>query len=474
MNPGKKTEKADKAVLYERLASLQRSARKEQIPVLILFEGMERAGKGVCVRELTLPFDPRGFHVAVFGKPDKEERRYPWFRRYMMEIPEKGSIHLFNDSWYTDDTRADKDGKVKPEVRKKWTEICRMERQLVMDGMIVFKFFLRVSREEHKRRLDFPDGKRTKRERSQRKHFKRWEKGYRQMIEATDTPWAPWIVVDADRLREAGMRVMEEVASGLEKGLLSVGKTPDLPMGTDRAEGGRLGKTDLSRSMDRQEYKRRYDALKDSLRTMQEKTYQKKIPVAIVFEGWDAAGKGGTIKRLTAPMDPRGYEVVPVSAPTEREKARHYLWRFWERMPKKGHIAVFDRSWYGRVLVERVEGFASPKEWARAYEEIREMEAMLEREGMILLKFWLHIDRDEQERRFKERMADPEKQWKLTPEDWRNREKWDDYEKAAEEMFRETGTKDAPWHVIPANSKYYARIKIMETILDTVEERLDT
>ena len=160
MNPGKKTEKADKAVLYERLASLQRSARKEQIPVLILFEGMERAGKGVCVRELTLPFDPRGFHVAVFGKPDKEERRYPWFRRYMMEIPEKGSIHLFNDSWYTDDTRADKDGKVKPEVRKKWTEICRMERQLVMDGMIVFKFFLRVSREEHKRRLDFPDGKR--------------------------------------------------------------------------------------------------------------------------------------------------------------------------------------------------------------------------------------------------------------------------------------------------------------------------
>ena len=234
----------------------------------------------------------------------------------------------------------------------------------------------------------------------------------------------------------------------------------------------RLAHVDLSKTMEKNVYKKKYDEMKACMRSMQNRLYMEKIPLILVFEGWDASGKGGTIKRLTAPMDPRGYEVIPISAPAGDEKTHHYLWRFWKHMPKRGHVAVFDRSWYGRVLVERVEGFARPQEWMRAYDEINELEAMLQDEGAIILKFWLHIDKDEQERRFKERMENPEKQWKITDEDWRNREKWPDYEAAASDMFAKTSTKQIPWHVIPANSKYYARIKVMETILQSVEERL--
>ena len=198
--------------------------------------------------------------------------------------------------------------------------------------------------------------------------------------------------------------------------------------------------------------------------------YRKRIPVVLCFEGWEAAGKGGASKRLTECMDPRGYVVHPTAAPDETEKAHHYLWRFWRSMPKDGHIAIFDRTWYGRVLVERIEGFCTEAEWKRAYQEINNMEKNLADHGVVILKFWMQIDKEEQKRRFERRQEDPEKQWKITEEDWRNREKWDQYETAVNEMLLRTSTDDAPWIVVEGNDKYYARIKVLETVVNVLEK----
>lgn len=202
--------------------------------------------------------------------------------------------------------------------------------------------------------------------------------------------------------------------------------------------------------------------------------YRRRIPVVLAFEGWDAGGKGGAIKRLTQALDPRGYAVQPVSAPNDLEKSHHYLWRFWTNMPKAGHFTIFDRSWYGRVMVERIEGFCSGEEWRRAYTEINNMEESWTNSGCIVLKFWMHIDKDEQERRFKERQENPDKQWKITEEDWRNRAKWDQYEVAVDEMLVRTSTTYAPWIIVEANSKYYARIKVLKTVVGAIEDYLKT
>jgi polyphosphate kinase 2 (PPK2 family) len=198
----------------------------------------------------------------------------------------------------------------------------------------------------------------------------------------------------------------------------------------------------------------------------------KRIPVVIAYEGWDAAGKGGNIRRLTEHLDPRGYEVVPIAAPNDIELAHHYLWRFWREVPKAGHITIFDRTWYGRVLVERVEGFCTVTDWRRAYREINEMERHLTAFGTVLCKFWLQIDRKEQLRRFREREAIAYKKWKITDEDWRNRRKWKAYQAAVEEMLARTSTPHAPWTIVESNCKWYARIKVLDTVIDAIKKAL--
>ena len=208
------------------------------------------------------------------------------------------------------------------------------------------------------------------------------------------------------------------------------------------------------------------------LRELEYRIYRARIPVVIALEGWDAAGKGGAIRRLTQRLDPRGYVVEPVAAPNDFEKAHHYLWRFWQKMPKAGHITIFDRSWYGRVLVERVEGFCAEEAWRRAYHEINEMEEHLVNFGTVVVKFWLHIDSNEQLRRFNERTRTPSKQWKITPEDWRNRKKWDDYKKAVDEMIYRTSTPLAPWTIVESNCKLYGRIKVLDTVIVAIEKRI--
>ena len=234
-----------------------------------------------------------------------------------------------------------------------------------------------------------------------------------------------------------------------------------------------LNSVDLSLSYTKEEYKEKLEKLQNRIQELHGELYQRRIPVILGFEGWDAGGKGGAIKRLTEKMDPRGYQVNPTAAPNDIERAHHYLWRFWNNVPKKGHIAIFDRTWYGRVMVERIEGFCSKEEWMRAYKEMNDMEANWVHSGAIVMKFWLQIDKDEQERRFKERMENPEKQWKITDEDWRNREKWDQYEQAVDDMLVKTSTTYAPWIIVEGNNKYYARIKVLQSVVDAIEKRLN-
>ena len=233
-----------------------------------------------------------------------------------------------------------------------------------------------------------------------------------------------------------------------------------------------LSRADLTLSLSKAEYKRRLKELQKKMRLLHGEIYRRRIPVILGFEGWDAGGKGGAIKRLTAKMDPRGFVVHPTASPNDIEKAHHYLWRFWSAVPKAGHIAVFDRTWYGRVMVERIEGFCTKLEWQRAYKEINDMERDFVNAGAIVMKFWMQIDKEEQERRFKARQENPQKQWKITEEDWRNRDKWEQYEEAVNEMLIRTSTKSAPWIVVEGNDKYYARIKVLESVVQAVEDRI--
>ena len=232
----------------------------------------------------------------------------------------------------------------------------------------------------------------------------------------------------------------------------------------------RLSKLDMdaARFADKQSYEKRLEKLQKELLRIQQTYWHEKRRAILVFEGWDAGGKGGAIRRLTEPLDPRGFHVWPISAPRPDEQGRHYLYRFWKRLPVPGSIAVFDRSWYGRVLVERVEGFAGKEEWKRAYGEIRDFEKMLTDDGVRIVKLFLHISKDEQLNRFRERLSNPYKRWKLTAEDLRNREKWDDYEAAVEDMFDETSRENAPWSAVPANSKWYARTRVLEIVTEAL------
>lgn len=234
-----------------------------------------------------------------------------------------------------------------------------------------------------------------------------------------------------------------------------------------------LETVDLTLKLDRQAYDKQLARRQAQLRELAYQVYARKRPVMIVFEGWDAAGKGGGIKRLTAEMDPRGYVVYPISAPEGEDKTHHYLYRFWRRLPERGQIAIFDRSWYGRVLVERVEGFCTEAEWRCAYREINSFERQLQEFGTILIKFWVHISREEQLRRFKEREGIAYKSWKLTREDWRNRGKWPAYERAVEEMLLKTSTVAAPWTVVEGNNKCWGRIRVCSTVVETLARELN-
>lgn len=472
--------------LERELAVLQREAKTLNIPVMIIFEGWGASGKGTLINRLIHPLDPRGFKVYTIQKESEEEAMRPFLWRFWTKTPAKGRIHVFDRSWYSRVLKDRVDEKInKEQLQNSYNEIVSFEEQLSVDGTLIIKLFLHISRKEQKKRFEKLEKSQetswrvTKEDWKHNRQYDDYINVYEDMLEKTDTSFAPWTIVEATDREYAAAKILSTVIEQLknqirdvkEKNKAQIEKTAEKasenPFKTSVLDG-----VDLTLSLSKEEYKKQLAVLQKKLASLHSQMYLKRIPVVLAFEGWDAGGKGGAIKRVTEPMDPRGYEVIPTASPNDIEKAHHYLWRFWNNMPKAGHMAIFDRTWYGRVMVERIEGFCTEDEWQRAYKEINQMEEHLHHAGAIILKFWMHIDKDEQERRFNERMSNPEKQWKITDEDWRNREKWDAYEEAVNEMIIRTSTTYAPWVIVEGNSKYYARIKVLETIVEALSKRL--
>lgn len=476
---------AARCELEPKLGDLQRQAKRLNIPIVLVFEGWGAAGKGILLNELILGLDPRGYTVYSLGEPTDEEETRPHLRRYWIRTPEQGRIAIFDQSWYRRvlmgrvDTRVDQ-----AEWARAYQEINSFEQQLADGGCVLVKFFLHISKKEQTKRLKAIEQdpaaawRVTKSDWQENKHYKYYAQAVEEMIERTDTACAPWHLIEAHDKKFATIKIYSKVIEAVENRIKQqaapVEPVEQTSVGFNMRflEASILDKVDLSKTVAEGEYKAELERLQQKIHELSYVLYHRKIPMIILYEGMDAAGKGSNIRRLVQPLDPRGYEVVPVGAPNDIEKAHHYLWRFWKSIPAAGHIAIFDRTWYGRVLVERVEAFSTPEQWKRAYREINEMEQQFVSCGDILVKLWLHIDKDEQLRRFEQRMKNADKQWKITDDDWRNRAKWDQYIQAADEMLLRTSTTYAPWTIVEGNSKYYARVKALRTIVSAIEARL--
>ncbi len=484
-----KLDKATYATELERLAlqlrSLQAECREAQLPVIIALEGWAAAGKGSIVKELRDSLDPRGFRVHPIFPPEAHELGFPWLRRFWLRLPEAGTIGLFYHSWYTrllEDRLFDR----LPEARfpEATREVNAFERQLADGGAAIAKFFIHLSRDELKKRLKKYQADRFQAWRvrpedwQQAKHYKQYRTLAEAMLAETSTGAAPWTLVEGNCRRWAVVKVLSEtiatIASALDRHRSQAQPPKPLPPQAELHPGepDLLARVDLSQALSRSKYERRLAEQQARLRSLQMEIDRQRLPVLILFEGWDAAGKGGAISRLTGMLDPRSYAVHSFSAPTAEERSHHYLWRFWRWLPAAGTIGIFDRSWYGRVMVERIEGFATETEWRRAYQEINEFESQLVSGGIVLVKVWLHISPEEQLRRFQERKDNPFKEYKLTEEDWRNRERWPLYEVAVNQMVQRTHTPVAPWTLIAAEDKFFARVAVVTAVADAIERRL--
>ena len=471
-------------LLMRQLRSLQQACWEKKLPMIVVLEGWAAAGKGALVKKMIGYMDPRGFAVHPIWPPTQQEQEYPFLWRFWQKLPARGSIAFFYHSWYIRVLEDRLFERVKQsQVPMVMQHINAFERQMVDDGAAIAKFWIHLSQKELKQRLKkyADDPLQSWRVRpedwQQQKDYKKYVALSEEMLVHTSTGSAPWTLIEGNCQRWAEVKVLTQLAATITAALdrLHIQTLPPILPPQERLNPGEpdlLSQVDLERNLSYEEYKQQLRHEQVELRKLQLSIYQQKIPVLLLFEGWDAAGKGGAIKRLTDILDPRSYQVNAFAAPTDEEKAHHYLWRFWRRLPSAGTIAIFDRSWYGRVFVERVEGFATEIEWRRAYQEINEFEAQLTTDGYVLVKFWLHISPEKQLERFKERENDSFKQYKLTNEDWRNRDKWPLYDVAINQAIQRTSTPTAPWTIIPANDKYYARVKVIQTVTEAIRRQM--
>ncbi|WP_298483242.1 hypothetical protein [uncultured Chloroflexus sp.] len=517
--------------LQARLFDLEQMLLDARIPTIFVFEGWAGTAKARTIATLTRRLDPRGFRVHSITPPRTYEQQYPWLYRFWLKVPSYGQMTFFDRSWYRELLAAYTTNGDRDQWRTRCEDAAIFERQLADDGALILKFWLHITKKQQSRRFaklltdPLNAWRVTEEDRWQNRHYQRVYRAVEEMLARTDTAFAPWHIVPAADKRYARLTVLQVIVGALESRLgitaANRGASIDdsgvglrrynvairmpaigaadgkpaavvsMPVATANHQlepaptpvvttpaapllraAGPLRRVDLSLRLDDDVYHRELKQLQAKLYLLGLQVYHQKRPVVFVFEGWDAAGKGGAIQRLTAELDPRAYTVHAIAAPAGDDKARHYLYRFWRRLPPRGQFAVFDRSWYGRVLVERVEGFARPDEWRRAYAEINQFERQLVDFGAIIAKFWLHISPEEQLRRFTERQNVPYKAWKLTDEDWRNREKWPLYLEAADEMLLRTSTPFAPWTIVEAEDKKYARIKVLRTALNVLEAEL--
>ena len=468
------------AAAREKLAGQQLFVKEQKIPVFVLIEGWGTSGKGFCIGQIINNIDPRFFKVESMGEKSEEECRKPFLYRYFKRIPEAGKFVFLDSGWMDEIVREKLHGKLSDEdYAKRIESVRRFERQLTDNGYLVMKFFLHISKKEQEKRIENLEQEKdtiwrvSKNDRWQNEHYDKCKEAFSSYLKSTNLPQAPWYIIDAKSKKWSEVQILETLTQGIEIALSNQKMAvPLLQNVFPLVKMPLLSEVPLDKSMEEEEYKKELKQLQHRLGELHNRLYRKKVPVIIAYEGWDAAGKGGNIKRIAGALDPRGYEVHPIASPEPHEKARHYLWRFWTRLPKTGHIAIFDRTWYGRVMVERLEGFCSENDWMRAYNEMNEFEKELHDWGAVIIKFWVQIDKDTQLERFNERESTPEKRWKITDEDWRNREKWDEYEQAVNEMIAKTSTTYAPWHILESTDKKYARIKALKIVIEELEKAL--
>jgi polyphosphate:AMP phosphotransferase len=451
-------------------------------PVLVIIGGIETAGKSETVQTLNEWMDPRFIHTHGFLLPTGEEAERPSMYRFWRALPPKGSVGIFFGSWYSLPMLAHIFGRTDDNaLRESIAEIRHLERMLHNEGVLVLKFWLHVTKREQNKRLRRLEKDPDTRWRVTKGHkllAERYDEAVaiaETMIRETSTGEAPWIVVDGSDHRYRTLTVGKVLLDAMRRRLDCAGRAElvTAPPVVSQVDNVKLiRELDLSQSLAKDEYRKDLAEHQQRFgRRVRSKRFRRRSLI-LAFEGSDAAGKGGAIRRVTGALDARLYRVVPVAAPTEEEQAQPYLWRFWRHVPGHQGVVIFDRTWYGRVLVERVEGFCSEADWMRAYDEINEYEEQLVENGAVICKFWLQISKDEQLRRFQEREQTGFKRFKITPEDWRNREKWEAYEQAVADMVDRTSTRLAPWTLVEANDKYFARVKVLRTICRALDAAL--
>jgi AMP-polyphosphate phosphotransferase len=468
--------------LREALLDAQFDLAAAKFPVVILVAGVDGAGKSETVNTLNEWLDPRHIQTHGLDVPSDEERERPHMWRYWRMLPPKGKIGIFDGSWYTWPILERTSGRIKTsELDQDMGRVARFEQMLIQEGALVLKFWMHLSKDAQKKRLKLLEKDPKTRWRVTPRDWKHFElyDSFRQVSEralrATSTAASPWIVVEASDWRyqrlTVGKILLEKLRARLDN------PAPPLPPPAPQPvasldEMNVLRALNLTRTLEKKDYEEELLTLQGRLNLLTRHKNFKKHSVVLVFEGVDAAGKGGGIRRITQALDARTYHIQPVAAPTEEERAQPYLWRFWRHLPRRGKVMIFDRSWYGRVLVERVEGFCAEADWQRAYSEINDFEDQIVRSQTLLLKFWLSISQEEQLRRFEERQATPFKRFKITDEDWRNREKWPQYERAICDMIDRTSTEIAPWTLVESEDKRYGRLKILRTLVQRLEDEL--
>jgi polyphosphate:AMP phosphotransferase len=474
------------SVLRTQLLLVQQKLKACDFPVIVMISGVDGGGKGDVINLLNEWMDPRYMRTIAFGEPSDEESERPKFWRFWRTLPPKGAVGIYVGSWYSEPLaqrvyQESGDDQLQIELM----HIRQLEQELSDDGALIIKCWLHLKKDEQKKRLKaLQKNSETKWRVTEKdkKHLALYDDFVtvaEKVLTETSTADSPWLIVEGADIRYSSLTVGQHILNRIEQHIeqRQVQSLLDNDVSSHLvnhvSQQNLLDSLDLSLHLDKKTYNQEMAKYQGKINKLVRQARELKRSSLLVFEGWDAGGKGGAIRRLTHAMDARNYQVISIAAPTDEEQAQHYLWRFWRHIPRAGQVTIYDRSWYGRVLVERVEGFARRNEWKRAYSEIVNFEEALAAHGIVLLKFWLHVDKDEQLRRFKEREQISYKQYKITEEDYRNREKWDDYQKAVNEMIARTSTRQAPWILVEGNHKYYARIKVLKAYCESMEKMLD-
>lgn len=540
--------------LINKLVVLQQEAKRQELGVVVLFEGWKGAGKGSRISDLLYHLDARDTSVYVTEDFEGEEAEnvlneefgatgyFPVMQQFWKALGQRGSMTFYDRGWYSVAAQhvinmLPKKGKLSKKERaaveahtaRMLPSIEDFETQLRNDGYLVIKFFLHISEQTQRERLvglysdPATKWRVTQSDLEQLEHYSQSYRVYDEMLKRSNFKAAPWILLDASDHRRVNLSVAQTLVTALERELSRPKNSAALEAEAKAKENSAaavagsvagderertdeenqllrlqaeheaaamsahaptmtrfipsahipsLDEVDHSLALTHDEYKLQLKAEQERLRRIELEMYIRRVPMMIMYEGWDAAGKGGSIKRVAQALDARSYTIFPSPAPTKPELLHPHLWRYWTRLPKAGHVGIYDRSWYGRVLVERVEGFASTDQWSRAYEEINEFERDMVDWGAILLKFWVDISPETQLQRFEARENNPAKRWKITAEDWRNRDKYPQYRAAVDDMFRLTSTHNAPWIILESDDKYYARVKALRIINEAIEKRL--